>query len=105
MTRDQAKEKFATALRIVTANRTGGLPPFSGLAPDIESWPLTRIGGEQPLSIFEWFEVYQVCLRGATDAVDFHDHDHGSDTTVGDFLDAIREAHPVPEHRPEVRGV
>ena len=93
MTRVEAKEKLATALRVVTANRTGGFPPFSDLAPDIESWPLTRIGGEQPLTPFEWFEVYRVCFREATAPIDLTDYDRGAETTVGDLLTAIQRAH------------
>jgi len=96
MTREEAKEKFATALRVVTANRTGELPPFSDLAPDIESWPLARLGGEEPLTPFEWFEVYRVCFREATTGPitsALEDHHRGAETTVGDLLAAMQQAH------------
>ncbi|MBI4434833.1 hypothetical protein HY635_03425 [Candidatus Uhrbacteria bacterium] len=96
MTRREAKAKFATALYAVTANRAGGLRQFSGLAPDIESWPLTRLGGEQPLTAFEWFEVYRVCFREATTGPitsALEGHHRGAETTVGDLLAAMQQAH------------
>lgn len=110
MTRQEAKERLATALCIVGTDRTSRIagclfPPFGNLAPDIESWPLTRFGGERPFTAFEWFVVHRICFRDAPHAVDFSNHDRGSDTTVGDLITAIQEAHAVPEHRPEVRGM
>lgn len=106
MTRQEAKERLATALRIVTANRlgAGGLPPWSDLESDIESWPLTRIGGDQPLTILEWFQVCWTCFRNAPRFV-IEDYDRGTETTVGDLITAIQEANATPERRPEVRGM
>lgn len=105
MTKQEAKERFTTALWTVIIDRTKGFPPFGELAPDIESWPLTRLGGEQPLTIFEWLTIASVCLSDTTSPTDLSRHDRGVETTVGDLIAAIQEAHAAPERRPEQRGV